>query len=127
MANYNLPVFSRLVDDAQLWSPASVKSADVWIRRIVEKLFESTPKMRLQSFKTSSVLGRHLMRLCRLQPTFCGDVFPLLVHDLLLRHFSGVQVRNILSSHFNSFFENHFRSVDAPKSEKNDYEFNFLA
>jgi len=62
-------------------------------------------------------LGRHLAQLCQLQPTFCSDVFPIVVHDILIRHFSGVQARNILSTHFNKFFENHFRFAENSKGK----------
>jgi hypothetical protein len=70
------------------------------------------PKLKLSSFKNSSILGRHLAQLSRLQPQFAQEIFPLLTHDLLLKHMTNQpQVRKILSHQVNLFFQKHFIST----------------
>ena len=101
-----------MIDNEDLWSGEHVESSNEWICQIVKSLLDTLPLLKMAQFKISSVLGRHLATLCSLQPQLSKEIFPLVMHDLLVKHFSpgDVQVRKILSDQVNLFFRKHFEA-----------------
>ncbi len=81
------------------WWPQGI-SYQAWISDIVQKLLLAYPQIKDGYLAKASIFGRHLLPMAEKSPSFCRQIFPWLIHDILktLTHLSN------LTEAFKSFF-----------------------
>ena len=117
----NAEWFNTLIGKQNLWcqfSQALTESNvfddklqyEAWVKHITVALLECMTKKRLSQFEKSPLYGRHLIMICKEEPTFCELIFPDLILDILRRHFyeNDINVRNVISQHVCHYFQKHY-------------------
>ena len=92
--------FKVSVDQEVLWC-GNNQGFNRWISELTLAVLNSFAKHRQSQYHQAPVLGRHLMKICKLQPTFCRRIFPHLIHDILL--VKQTEVRVVLSRQVRNF------------------------
>ena len=100
--------FKATVDLVDLWLPVGggLSGHYEWVTRLVVSLLECVGK--------ACVLG-YLTNICRIQPLLCETVLPFIIHELLLLDKTG-DIRLILTTKINLFFEQHFTHHEETRS-----------
>ena len=117
----NQEKFNTFFDNSNLWCQLSSKPFDQnkgatklvyesWVAELTVALLECMTKKRLSQYGKSPIFGRHLISICKEEPSFCELIFPDLILDIFRKHYqeNNIKVRSTASKHICQFFQQHY-------------------